>query len=103
MLAVGPGAGGGATSSAVLADLVDVALGHYTVPFGRPVAASTDAKAVKNDDGPDRPYYVRLMVVDQPGVLASVTGILQKFNISVEGLLQRAGTRRICRSGDDHP
>ena len=52
VLAVGPGAGGGATSSAVLADLVDVALGHYTVPFGRPVAALTDAKAVKNDDGP---------------------------------------------------
>ena len=59
------------------------------MPFGRPVAALTDAKAVKNDDGPDRPYYVRLMVVDQPGVLASVTGVLQKFNISVEGLLQK--------------
>jgi len=89
VLAVGPGAGGGATSSAVLADLVDVALGRCTAPFGRPVAALTDAKAVKNGDGPDRPYYVRLMVVDQPGVLAAVTGILQKFDISVEGLLQK--------------
>ena len=88
VLAVGPGAGGGATSSAVLADLVDVALGHYTVPLGRPVAALTDAKAVKMMMGLTG-RYVRLMVVDQPGVLASVTGILQKFNISVEGLLQK--------------
>ena len=29
------------------------------------------------------------MVVDQPGVLAMLTGILQKHSISVEGLLQR--------------
>ncbi len=89
VLLVGPGAGGGATSSAVLSDLIDIAAGRYTLPFGKPVAALADARSIGNGDGPDRPYYVRLMVVDQPGVLASVTSILQRFNISIEGLLQK--------------
>ncbi len=89
VLLVGPGAGGGATSSAVLSDLIDIAAGRYTLPFGKPVAALADARSIGNGDGLDRPYYVRLMVVDQPGVLASVTSILQRFNISIEGLLQK--------------
>jgi homoserine dehydrogenase len=89
VLLVGPGAGGGATSSAVLSDLIDIAAGRYTLPFGKPVAALADPRSIGNGDGPDRPYYVRLMVVDQPGVLASVTSILQRFNISIEGLLQK--------------
>lgn len=35
---VGAGAGGRATASAVIADLVDIALGRRTLPFGVPVA-----------------------------------------------------------------
>ncbi len=89
VLAVGPGAGGGATSSAVLSDLIDIAAGRGGLPFGRSVDKLADANAVKNCAGPDKPFYVRLMVVDQPGVLATLTGILQKYSISVEGLLQR--------------
>ena len=89
VLAVGPGAGGGATSSAVLSDLIDIAAGRGGLPFGRSINTLVDANAVKNCAGPDKPFYVRLMVVDQPGVLATLTGILQKHSISVEGLLQQ--------------
>ena len=89
VLAVGPGAGGGATSSAVLSDLIDVAAGRGGLPFGQSINTLVDANAVKNCAGPDKPFYVRLMVVDQPGVLATLTGILQKHSISVEGLLQQ--------------
>ncbi len=89
VLAVGPGAGGGATSSAVLSDLIDIANGRGGLPFGKSVDTLVDANAVKNCAGPDKPFYVRLMVVDQPGVLATLTGILQKHSISVEGLLQQ--------------
>jgi len=89
VLAIGPGAGGGATSSAVLSDLIDIATGRGGLPFGRSINELVDANAVKNCAGPDKPFYVRLMVVDQPGVLATLTGILQKYSISVEGLLQR--------------
>ena len=89
VLAVGPGAGGGATSSAVLSDLIDIAAGRGGLPFGRSINTLVDANAVKNCAGPDKPFYIRLMVVDQPGVLATLTGILQKHSISVEGLLQQ--------------
>ena len=89
VLAVGPGAGGGATSSAVLSDLIDIANGRGGLTFGRSINKLVDANAVKNCAGPDKPFYVRLMVVDQPGVLATLTGILQKHSISVEGLLQQ--------------
>ena len=89
VLAVGPGAGGGATSSAVLSDLIDIAAGRGGLPFGQSINTLVDANAVKNCAGPDKPFYVRLMVVDQPGVLATLTGILQKHSISVEGLLQQ--------------
>jgi homoserine dehydrogenase len=34
-------------------------------------------------------YYLRLGVADQAGVLASVTGILAEFNISIDAMLQQ--------------
>jgi len=85
----GPGAGAGPTSSAVLSDLVDIAAGRIPYTFGRPVAALRDGKKVVNGGGPDTPFYVRLMVVDKPGVLADVTSVLQAHDISVESLLQQ--------------
>ena len=85
----GPGAGAGPTSSAVLADLVDIAAGRIPHSFGRPVADLQDGAKVENGAGPDTPFYVRLMVVDKPGVLADVTSVLQSHDISVESLLQQ--------------
>ena len=35
-------------------------------------------------------YYLRLMVLDRPGVIADVTGILRDHDISLEAMLQRA-------------
>ena len=85
----GPGAGAGPTSSAVLSDLVDIATGRIPHSFGRPVADLRDGAEVENGARPDTPFYVRLMVVDKPGVLADVTSVLQIHGISVESLLQQ--------------
>ncbi|MEC7049123.1 MAG: homoserine dehydrogenase [Pseudomonadota bacterium] len=85
----GPGAGAGPTSSAVLSDLVDIATGRIPHSFGRPVADLQNGAEVENGAGPDTPFYVRLMVVDKPGVLADVTSVLQIHGISVESLLQQ--------------
>ena len=89
VLAIGPGAGGGATSSAVLADIIDVAHDRGGMPFGRPVAQLADTTDQPGAGLADTPFYVRLMVVDEPGVLAGVTGILQKHMISVESMIQQ--------------
>src|SRR5205085_12239262 len=35
------------------------------------------------------PYYMRLMVVDRPGVIADVTAILRDLGVSLESMLQR--------------
>jgi len=89
VLTVGPGAGGGATSSAVLSDIIDIAHGRGGLPFGRPVAQLADPADQASAAMDDTAFYVRLMVVDEPGVLASVTSVLQKFAISVESLIQQ--------------
>ena len=85
----GPGAGAGATASAVLSDVIDVACDRIPYAFGRPVAMLADGSKVENGGGPDTPFYVRLTVVDKPGVLADVTSVLQTHDISVESLLQQ--------------
>ena len=89
VIAIGPGAGGGATSSAVLSDIIDIAHDRGGMPFGRPVSQLVDGVEQVGNAMADMPFYVRLMVVDEPGVLADVTGILQKYKISVESLIQQ--------------
>ena len=89
VVAIGPGAGGAATSSAVLSDIIDIAHDRGGMPFGRPVAQLVDSVDQVGVAPADLPFYVRLMVVDEPGVLAGVTGILQKHKISVESLIQQ--------------
>ena len=85
---VGPGAGAGATASAVLADVVDLAMGRYAPLFGVP------AKSLKQGNNktisPSRMerHFIRLKVYDRPGVLADITAILRGHDISVESINQ---------------
>ena len=85
---VGRGAGAGPTASAVVADLVDVARGRMTPTFGVPAAhlARLDPSPMEGRQGA---YYVRLMVVDRPGVIAEVAAVLRDNNVSMESFLQR--------------
>ncbi|GAC1348527.1 MAG: homoserine dehydrogenase [Acetobacteraceae bacterium] len=84
----GRGAGAGPTASAVVADLVDLARSRAAPVWGVagealvqlpvvPVAAHQGA------------YYLRLMVVDRPGVIADVTAALRDAGVSMESMLQR--------------
>lgn len=84
----GRGAGAGPTASAVVADLVDIARGLKAPIFAVPAADLIDAKpaAMELHQGP---YYVRLQVVDRPGVMADIAAILRDENVSIESLLQR--------------
>ena len=68
---VGPGAGGAATASAVVADIADVARGIRAKPFGRPVErlrATSKAPMERHEGG----YYIRLMARDLAGTAATI-------------------------------
>lgn len=85
---VGRGAGAGPTASAVVADLVDIARGRSTPTFGVPADALEPARAAPISRRRGR-YYVRLMVVDRPGVIAEIAATLRDQNVSMEAFLQR--------------
>ena len=84
----GRGAGAGPTSSAVVADIVDIARGLRLPVFGIPVSALSDIPAAPMAQHCGA-YYIRLMVVDRPGVMADVTAALRDADVSLEALLQR--------------
>jgi homoserine dehydrogenase len=85
---VGRGAGAGPTASAVVADLIDVARGRTAPVFGVPAGALRTAEAVPVSARRGR-YYLRLMVVDRPGVIADVAAALRDQDVSMESFLQR--------------
>jgi homoserine dehydrogenase len=84
----GRGAGGGPTASAVVADLVDIAASRHVPPFGVPTAmlAQIPGAPMEQHRGA---YYIRLMVVDQPGVIADVAAALRDQEVSLESMIQR--------------
>lgn len=85
----GRGAGAGPTASAVVADLVDIARGNRVPVFGAPAAELADHPVAPMSAHEGR-YYIRLMVLDQPGVLADVAAVLRDAEVSIEALIQRA-------------
>ncbi|GIK78930.1 MAG: homoserine dehydrogenase [Alphaproteobacteria bacterium] len=85
---VGPGAGGAATASAVVADIGDVARGHRLAPFGRATGQLTvagKAPMQRHEGG----YYIRLLAVDRPGTAATIATRLAEQQISLESIVQR--------------
>ncbi|MEM7195364.1 MAG: homoserine dehydrogenase [Pseudomonadota bacterium] len=98
--AVGPtlyyGAGAGAepTASAVVADLVDVVRALTTDPENRvphlafqPDALS-DLPVISMDDVVSS-YYLKVSVVDRPGVLAAITRVFADQDISIDSMIQK--------------
>jgi homoserine dehydrogenase len=83
----GRGAGAGPTASAVVADLVDVARGHGLPPFVVPTG-KLSPRPVSPIEKRRGAYYMRLMVLDRPGVIADITAALRDENVSLESMLQ---------------
>jgi homoserine dehydrogenase len=85
----GAGAGGDATASAVVANIIDIARGGKTSPmlgFDKPLEGKLTLKAMQDINSK---YYLRINVSDRTGVLAKITKIFEDNNISVETMLQR--------------
>jgi len=89
---VGRGAGSAPTASAVVADIIDIARENAVKPFGLPIASCRAAKVAPPEARLSN-WYMRLRVVDQPGVVADVSAILRDENISIESMLQYGRSR----------
>ena len=85
----GRGAGSLPTTSAVVADLIEVAqaLGHGGRPR-TPVANDAGLRVQSMNDVTTR-YYVRMTVRDQPGVLAQIAQALGDLQISIASVIQK--------------
>ncbi|MBL6948146.1 MAG: homoserine dehydrogenase [Rhodospirillales bacterium] len=84
----GSGAGAGPTASAVAADIIDIARGLKVATFGVPAdkLKSIPPVPMQRHKGA---YYIRLMVVDKPGVFADIAAVLRDHEVSMEAVLQR--------------
>ena len=83
----GRGAGAHPTASAVVADLVDIAAGRHVPAFGVPQAAleALPGAPMERHQGA---YYIRLMVLDQPGVIADIAAALRDQHVSMASMIQ---------------
>ncbi|TCT00988.1 homoserine dehydrogenase [Aquabacter spiritensis] len=95
---VGPGAGGDATASAVVADLADLALEAGGFAFGLPEAGLRPAERapMQHHEGG---YYIRLAARNKPGTAATIARRMADEGISLESIVQR----RPDRSQDGEP
>jgi homoserine dehydrogenase len=96
---VGPGAGGEATASAVVADIADIAKGVRSAPFGVPTAALGELRRAptRHHEGG---YYIRLSVPDVPGAFAGIATRMAERGISLESIMQHGGARRSADRAD---
>ncbi len=84
----GPGAGGNATASAVMGDIIDLARGVRVPPLGRPAASLEPYKRAQmraHEGG----YYLRLKVRDRPGAFAGIARRMAEAGISLDSIVQR--------------
>ena len=85
----GAGAGGDATASAVIANIIDIARkGKGSPMLGFKTSLEEGLELASIDDIQTK-YYLRLHVEDKPGVLAKVAQILGDKNISIKNMVQK--------------
>jgi homoserine dehydrogenase len=79
----GHGAGGHPTAVAVVSDLVGLAYGSCRVGIpSAPAKIGTELEV---------PHYIRFLVDDRPGIVASIAGALAKEGININAILQKPG------------
>jgi homoserine dehydrogenase len=88
VLLEGRGAGAEPTASAVVADLLDIAVGRWSPSFAIP-AATLQARPSSPISRHYGASYVRLMVLDRPGVIADIAAALRDEQVSMEQMIQR--------------
>lgn len=83
----GEGAGAEATTSALISDISSILRGNIKYPFS---ISDKERKFLKSNSIKDQFFsaYVRIDVLDKPGVLSNITSIFSKNKISIKRLIQ---------------
>lgn len=84
----GPGAGAGPTAAAVAADIADVMTGARRPVFQIPATMLRIAPPIQGHQRQIR-AYLRLLVRDEPGVIAAVSETLAEEKVSIDSFLQK--------------
>ncbi|MBF0485031.1 MAG: homoserine dehydrogenase [Candidatus Omnitrophica bacterium] len=92
VLLVGQGAGQMAAASGVFSDLINLAIDNETGPrtWIGDNPNEIEKIALRSMDEIETEFYIRLMVLDRPGVLSKITGILGQCGISIASVTQKA-------------
>lgn len=91
----GAGAGGDATASAVISDIIEIARTKSSPMLGFKTSIEKNLK-LKPIAEIQSAYYLRIIVLDKPGVLAQITTILGEEEISIDTFLQRKSNNKNC-------
>jgi homoserine dehydrogenase len=90
----GLGAGQMPTASAVVADIIDTVVGRTAITFRTTGVLDVESpQRIMGADFVER-HFLRVQVVDRPGVLARVTGILGEHGVSIASVIQHAPAAR---------
>ena len=86
----GRGAGQMPTASAVVADIIDVARSIKHHANGRILCTCFEEKSFCPVEQTESPYYIRLLVEDKPGVLATIAGAFGAQLVSLHSVIQKS-------------
>ncbi|MBR8463200.1 homoserine dehydrogenase [Campylobacter sp. faydin G-24] len=89
----GAGAGGAATASAVISDLIDIARGIKSPMLGYKAPLELVSLKLLEQKNIRTKYYFRLKVDDKKGVLARITNLMSENNLSIDSFLQKPNAK----------
>lgn len=95
------GAGQMATASAVVADIVDLAVGRAQLTFPRLNLWQSESRFLLQEPTEiERRYYFRFHVEDRPHVIADIADILGRHGISLSSVIQKEAQEPEANQGD---
>lgn len=94
LMMYGKGAGSLPTGSAVVGDIMDVSCAMMS-GFREPYAYRNVREDLYINGEGEGEYYVRLEVVDQPGVLGKISTVLGNYGVSIASVVQRGRGERV--------
>lgn len=93
----GRGAGQLPTASAVVGDLMEVVRNIRRRDTGRISCTCYESKSVVPISELKAEYYIRMSVVDRPGVLAGIAGVFGNQNVSLATVLQKTSGEEVAQ------